>query len=281
MAFQPIFVSGRAGWSTFAFEALARGPAGEPAGEVLGALRQAADPHVLDLACRLAGLRDAAALDLHRSRALLSLNVLPTAVLNPATCLGATLRAARRFGFPPERILFEITEVEQVRDIALLREAIAAQRAHGVSVALDDFGAGYSGLGLLVDVRPDIVKLARHLLHGIDGDPTRARIVGAIAEACRSLGIIVIAEGVETDAELRLLRGIGIEHFQGYLLARPSLGALPVVAPAGGVASPLRERTLKQMWRSARRLRLAHTFSARRVRRASGTAASCAAARSV
>jgi EAL domain-containing protein (putative c-di-GMP-specific phosphodiesterase class I) len=273
MAFQPIFVSGPGGWSAFAFEALARGPAGEPAGEVLGALRESTDPHLLDLACRLAGLRDAAALDLHRGHALLSLNVLPTAALNPATCLGATLRAAHRFGFPPGRILFEITEVEQVRDIALLRETIAVQRAHGVSVALDDFGAGYSGLGLLVEVRPDIVKLDTTLLRGIDRDPTRARIVGAITEACHSLGIIVIAEGVETHAELHALRSLGIRHFQGYLLGRPALGVVPACVPAGDAVPLPRELTAAPASGSGAGETLTHPSRVRRSRVVIGMAA--------
>lgn len=230
-AFQPIVACRRDGWSVFAYEALVRGAAGEPAGEVLGVLRQSADAHVLDLACRLAGLREAAAVGLNRSAALLSLNVLPSATLNPETCLGATLAAARRHGFPPERMLFEITEVEQVRDAARLRETVATQRAHGVKIAIDDFGAGYAGLGLLVEVRPDIVKLDMHLVRGVDHDPVRARIVGAIARACRGLGITVIAEGIETEGELAALHGMGIRHFQGYLLARPGLGTLPEVAP--------------------------------------------------
>jgi EAL domain-containing protein (putative c-di-GMP-specific phosphodiesterase class I) len=243
-AFQPIVACGRDGWSVFAYEALVRGAAGEPAGEVLGVLRQSADAHVLDLACRLAGLREAAALGLDRSGALLSLNVLPNATLNPETCLGATLAAARRLGFPPERMLFELTEVEQVRDAARLRETVAAQRAHGVRIAIDDFGAGYAGLGLLVELRPDIVKLDMHLLRGIDRDPVRARIVGAMARACRDLGISVIAEGIETEGELAALHGMGIRHFQGYLLARPGLGTLPEVAPIaagdrGGRVMPL------------------------------------------
>lgn len=229
-AFQPIVACRRDGWSVFAYEALVRGAAGEPAGEVLGVLRQSADAHVLDLACRLAGLREAAAIGLERSAALLSLNVLPSATFNPETCLDATLAAARRYGFPPERMLFEITEVEQVRDTARLRETIAAQRAHGVRIAIDDFGAGYAGLGLLVEVRPDIVKLDMHLVRGVDHDPVRARIVGAIACACRGLGITVIAEGIETQGELAALHGMGIRHFQGYLLARPGLGILPEVA---------------------------------------------------
>lgn len=238
VAFQPIVVSGPDGWSVFAYEALVRGAAGEPAGEVLGALRQAADPHVLDLACRLAAVREAAALGVQWSGALLSLNVLPSATLNPETCLGATLAAARRFGFAPERVLFEITEVEQIRDTARLRETVTAQRAHGVRIAIDDFGAGYAGLGLLVDVQPDIVKLDMHLLRGIDRDSVRALIVAAIVRVCQDLGITVIAEGVETPGELAALHEMGIRHFQGYLLARPALGALPV-AKTANLGSPM------------------------------------------
>lgn len=234
MAFQPIVECRRGRWSVFAYEALVRGLAGEPAWQVLERLKRSADAHVLDLACRFAGLRDAAAVDLAQSGALLSLNVLPNATLSPETCLGTTLRTARRFGFAPDRIIFEITEVEQVRDPARLREVVAAQRMEGVKIALDDFGSGYSGLGLLVEFQPDIVKLDMELLRGVDRDRVRARIVRAIAGACRDLGIIVIAEGVETTSEFDALQQMGVRHFQGYLLARPGLGALPAVPPGPG-----------------------------------------------
>lgn len=231
-AFQPIVMRCRRGWSVFAYEALARGPAGEPADAVLGALRRAADPHVVDMACRIAALRDAASLGLAALPTLVSINVLPNAALRPETCLAATVAAARRYGFPPERVLFEMTETEAVRDVALLAEIIAAQRAQGVRVALDDFGAGHSGLGLLVACRPDIVKLDRHLVRGADRDPVRARLARAVAQACRDLGIVVVAEGVETAGELDALHAAGIRHFQGYLLSRPGLGCLPDASAA-------------------------------------------------
>jgi EAL domain-containing protein (putative c-di-GMP-specific phosphodiesterase class I) len=248
---------------------------------VLGALRQTAAPHVVDLACRLAGVRDAAALGLHRSEALLSLNVMPSATLNPETCLGATLAAARRFGFSPERLLFEITEVEQVRDTGRLRETVAAQRAHGVRIAIDDFGAGYAGLGLLVEVQPDFLKLDMHLLRGVDRDRVRARIVSAIAAASQSLGITVIAEGIETPGELAALHDMGIRHFQGYLLARPALEALPpLVDMSVGASLPVASGP-EQPWRSGRRSRPTHVFPVTRPQRASGIGGRLAAVRSV
>ncbi|WP_019015161.1 EAL domain-containing protein [Elioraea tepidiphila] len=266
VAFQPIVVERHGGWSVFAYEALVRGAAGEPAGEVLAALRQAADPHVLDLACRLAGLRDAAALGLHRSEALLSLNVLPSATLNPETCLGATLAAARRLGFAPDQILFEITEAEQSRDPGRLRDTVAAQRAHGVRIAIDDFGAGYAGLGLLVEFQPDIVKLDMQLLRGVDRDPVRARIVAAIARVCHDLGITMIAEGIETPEELAALHDMGIRHFQGYLLARPALGALPDVIAEAVTLSQAAPIGFGKPWQTVRRNRAIRAVPAERVR---------------
>lgn len=281
VAFQPIVVSRRGGWSVFAYEALVRGTAGEPAGEVLGTLRRTADPHVVDLACRLAGVREAAALSLHRSEALLSLNVMPSATLNPETCLGATLAAARRFGFSPERLMFEITEAEQVRDTGRLRETVAAQRAHGVRIAIDDFGAGYAGLGLLVEVQPDVLKLDMHLLRGVDRDRVRARIVSAITAASQSMGITVIAEGIETAGELAALRDMGIRHFQGYLLARPALGALPVLVDTSVSDSLPTASDREQPRRSARGSRLTDMFPVTRPLRTSGNGRGLAAVRSV
>src|SRR5690606_9191292 len=89
----------------------------------------------------------------------LSINFLPNAVYEPAACLRATLGAARKNDFPREAIMFEFTENEEVRDTAHLRAIITEYRRQGFTTALDDFGAGFAGLGLLADFQPDLIKL--------------------------------------------------------------------------------------------------------------------------
>jgi EAL domain-containing protein (putative c-di-GMP-specific phosphodiesterase class I) len=99
----------------------------------------------------------------------------------------------------------------------------------GFLTAIDDFGAGYSGLNLLAEFQPHLVKLDMALTRSIDREPVRQAIVGGVIGTCRALGCRVVAEGVETRAELDTLRRMGVGLFQGYLLARPQVEALPDV----------------------------------------------------
>jgi EAL domain-containing protein (putative c-di-GMP-specific phosphodiesterase class I) len=119
------------------------------------------------------------------------------------------------------RIVLEITERVGVDALAGPAQ-VARLRAHGYRIAIDDLGAGYAALGALATLEPEIVKLDMSLIRDIDRLPVKRRVVSAIATLCRELGSRVVAEGVETQAELRTLRDTGIELIQGYLLARPT-----------------------------------------------------------
>jgi EAL domain-containing protein (putative c-di-GMP-specific phosphodiesterase class I) len=94
----------------------------------------------------------------------LNINFLPTAVYQPEACIQATLRVAERTGFPLNRITFEIVEQEDLIDPGHLLRIVSAYKAFGFKVALDDFGAGYSGLSRLAELKPDIVKIDRALM---------------------------------------------------------------------------------------------------------------------
>jgi len=89
-------------------------------------------------------------------------------------------------------------------------------------IAVDDLGAGYAALGALATLEPEIVKLDMSLIRDLDAHPTKRRVVGAITTLCRELGSRVVAEGVETTAELAAVRELGVELIQGFLLARPA-----------------------------------------------------------
>ena len=92
---------------------------------------------------------------------------------------------------------------------------------------MDDFGAGYSGLTALVECRPEVLKLDRALVKGIDTSDTRQKIVEAFANCSKALDMKLIAEGVETRAECQMLESLGITHMQGYLFSKPVVDALP------------------------------------------------------
>ncbi len=236
MAFQPIVDSARR--EVFAYEALVRGANGEGAGEVMARLRPE-QLYRFDQTCRVKAIATAAGLGLQNlglnppgPQPRLSINFIPNAVYEPATCIRLTLAAAERCGMPADRLIFEITESERIRDTAHVIRIVQDYQRRGFMTAIDDFGAGYAGLNLLAEFQPDIVKLDMALIRGIDQHRVRRSIVEGIVATCGSLGCQVLAEGVETAEEYRTLRGLGIDLFQGYLFAKPGLELLPGIDPA-------------------------------------------------
>ena len=227
MAFQPIVDAGSR--EVFAYEALVRGVAGEGAGQVLAAVERD-DRQRFDRQCREQALELAVQLGLHDSRASLSINFVPNAVLDPAACTAAARATAERLGLPPARVIFEFTEGEPVEDLEHFGRIIRAYRDAGFRTAIDDFGAGYSGLTLLSRFQPDVVKLDMELVRGIDSDRVRRAIVSSIRKLCDDLGVILVAEGIETLEEYATLRDLGVSLLQGFLFARPQIQALPVPA---------------------------------------------------
>jgi EAL domain-containing protein (putative c-di-GMP-specific phosphodiesterase class I) len=99
----------------------------------------------------------------------------------------------------------------------------------GFGTALGDFGAGHAGLNLLARFQPDIIKLDMELIRGLESSLPRRIIIDAVLKMCASLGVTVIAEGIETDAELDALRTLGVRYIQGFLFAKPAFEQLPVV----------------------------------------------------
>ena len=235
MAFQPIYdaVAGR----VWGYEALVRGVSGEGAFEVLSKV----SPEQLyrfDQDCRVKAIELASRLFPAGEDLMLSINFMPKAVYEPAACLRATLQAARRFNFPMASIMFEFTENEEVQDAAHLTNIITEYRRHGFTTAVDDFGAGHAGLGLLVDFQPDLIKIDMLLVRGIDTSPARRAVLAGIVGIARELDIRLLAEGIETEAEFLVLRAAGIRLFQGYWFAKPAFEELPPVSLDSAQASP-------------------------------------------
>lgn len=223
MAFQPIVNCRQK--TLFGYEALVRGLNNEPAHTIISRITDQ-NRYLFDQLCRTKAIALAARLQLQQ---ILSINFLPNAVYRPERCIRTTLQAANEHHFPVERIMFEITEDERVSDNQHIRDIIEYYRTRGFITALDDFGAGYSGLNRLADFQPDIIKLDMHLLRGVDDDPRRQAIVRHSVAMCRELGITVLAEGVETREELACLQTMGVDLMQGYFFARPGFETLPPV----------------------------------------------------
>jgi EAL domain-containing protein (putative c-di-GMP-specific phosphodiesterase class I) len=225
MAFQPIVDVETA--EVYAYEALVRPVGGGSAADVLSQINEQ-NRYAFDQNCRVKAIELAGRLGM---QSLLSINFLPNAVYQPAACLRKTFEAAERVGFPLHHLMFEVTENEPSRDVGHLKAIFTEYKRHGMITAIDDFGAGHSGLNMLADFVPDVVKIDMALTRNIHADRVRRAIVASTASLCRELHISVIAEGIETMEEAVVLRDLGVRLFQGYLLARPAVEQLPAVAP--------------------------------------------------
>jgi len=224
MAFQPIVDT--SSQTVYAYEALVRGVYQESAFAVLSQVTEE-NRYAFDQACRVQAISLAAVLGLGDANVKLSVNFMPGAVFSPAACIQRTLRAARETGFPSSNLIFEVTEDERVRDTAHLSGIVSEYRKHGFILALDDFGAGYSGLNLLAELDVDIVKLDAKLIRDIHLRPRSQDIVQTIAALAKRLGTKVVGECVESREEYDVLRAVGIELMQGFLFAKPQFEALP------------------------------------------------------
>ncbi|MDX5407061.1 MAG: EAL domain-containing protein [Chromatiaceae bacterium] len=229
MAFQPII-----DWqskSIFAYEALVRGPQGEGAGWVFSHINET-NKYYFDQACRVKAIETAAKLG---CKAFLNINFLPNAVYNPETCIKATIEAADLYGFDLTKLIFEVTEGEQIPDKDHLNRIFRSYAKRGFQTAIDDYGSGYATLDWLMELKPDILKLDMQLIRNIDQHPAKQFIVEQTIAQCELQGTKVLAEGIETQAELDYLVSVGIRYFQGYYFAKPQLEYLAPYAELSGV----------------------------------------------
>ena len=265
--FQPIF-SATSG-DVLAHEALMR-LHGDPISPLVvldEARRQGRLGEVETLAARVAASRfDAACAGLVfinlSSHAILQGEVRPQQVLDSLVDSGLDLR----------RFVIELTERDIVEDAAKLAEALAYLRARGVRLALDDFGNGHSNFELWHELAPEYVKIDRFLIDGIASSAGRLAIVKALVEVAEALGTELVAEGIERERDLALVKDLGIAYVQGYLLGRPSselhraaspvvreLGARVPVRPRPSRVAGVRQVSAAHLLVEAPALTLAHT----------------------
>jgi EAL domain-containing protein (putative c-di-GMP-specific phosphodiesterase class I) len=129
--------------------------------------------------------------------------------------------ALERAGLPPAAVTLELTESILVTSDEGSRVALTALKALGVRLAIDDFGTGYSSLSYLAELPVDDLKIDRSFVSRLGHDTQSLSMIGAVVELAHSLGLIVTAEGVETELELAELRRTGCDLVQGYLLGKP------------------------------------------------------------
>ena len=208
--------------AVLAFEGLTRLPAGTPFRDP-GALFQAAEAagrtYELDLACITAALQGARSID---RRVGLSLNLSPRTLEAPEFAPEPFVARLAMAGWEPNRVIIELTERDAVRDMERLRSVLDRLRATGLRIAADDVGAGNAGLRLLSQIHFDIVKVDLALVQDGARRGTSLDVVRSLADLAARWGAMVIAEGIETPAQLRLIRSLPIAAAQGYLLGRPA-----------------------------------------------------------
>jgi EAL domain-containing protein (putative c-di-GMP-specific phosphodiesterase class I) len=240
-------------------------------GEVIGyeALARAVDPGVpgspdewfarasaegwsieLEAAC----LRAVVALGAPPGDRLLFVNMLPRHLVAPEVLALRELL--------PSRVVLELTEQEAIAEVDAVRAALGRWTGGGARIALDDVGSGYAGLQQVVHLQPEFLKLDRSLIVGIDGDRVRQAMVASLVGFAGQVGTTIIAEGIETHAELCWLRDAGVPLAQGYHLARPGE---PWPDPSASATASLgRDDRAAAAERAAERV--AHTQSARPAR---------------
>jgi EAL domain-containing protein (putative c-di-GMP-specific phosphodiesterase class I) len=163
------------------------------------------------------------------ARALEHLDAIPDDVYLSVNVSTETLCEPRLLqmlqAIPASRVVLELTERTPVVDYAEMSEWLADLRALGSRLAVDDVGKGFSGLGHLVELSPDLLKFDRSLVAGVDSDTTKSGLITRLTSFADEVGMEVVAEGIETEAELETLRALGVGTGQGFLLGRP--GPIP------------------------------------------------------
>ncbi|SFX32123.1 phosphodiesterase [Marinospirillum alkaliphilum] len=205
----------------YGWEALIRGPMESYLHHPLELFRCARQEGLLVALEQLSREKSLAAFARQQLPGKLFINASPDVLTEPDHEPGQTLELVQASGLEPGQLVIELTEQQPVHDFELMRRAINHYREMGFQIALDDLGNGYSGLRLWSELRPDYVKIDRHFVHQISHDRVKQDFLRFVLDMARSVGSTVIAEGVETQAEMQMLLDLGINLVQGYHFSRP------------------------------------------------------------
>lgn len=241
IVFQPI-VSLRDG-SVLGYEALSRGPADTPfqnPDTLFGVATDCGKLWELEQLCRTKALESAyqKGIDIK-----LFLNVNPHVIHDEKFKRGFTKEYLHNFEIDPENIFFEITEKSAVADLDGFKKTIEHYKKQNYKIAIDDAGAGYSGLNMISDIHPHFIKLDMNLIRDIDKDEYKKALVRSLYDFCRIAEVSLIAEGIETEEELNTLIDIGVHYGQGFFIQRPDQAIKPL---GSQVLDSIRNRNSKR-----------------------------------
>ncbi|WP_166805083.1 EAL domain-containing protein [Nitrosococcus wardiae] len=230
--FQPIVLFSKR--DIFGFEGLIRGPSDTHLHSPLNLFDAAGRTSAL---ADLQGLCQELIIQRYQQLRLpgkLFLNVNPCVILEPGPNYCGLIELLSQNEIPTSQVVIELTEQQPITDYALMREATEYYRTTGFAIAIDDLGAGYSGLRSWSELRPDYVKVDRHFIQNIHEDSTKCQFVRSILEITQNLNCRVIAEGIETAQEYTVVKEMGIELGQGYYFGRPHIQpviSVPLLRP--------------------------------------------------
>lgn len=219
--FQPI-VSCPKPSDILGFECLFRGHRGEdliPPIDIFGTAKAAEIISFVDLVARKSAIECAVRAKIAGK---LFINFAPTAIYDPDFCLASTIALLEQHGISSQRVCFEIVETEQIASASDLSSLCDYYRRGGFGIVLDDVGAGYSGLNLITELKPDYVKIDNHLIRGVQNDSYKASYTSALIAVAQKVGVKVVCEGVEDNGEYEWVRSQGADFVQGFLFGRPS-----------------------------------------------------------
>jgi len=234
--FQPIVNNSQR--AIVGYEALIRGPSDTPLHSPVTLFETAARYGrllELELLCREVSIHQFKRLNLPGK---LFLNTSPESLFQPNFRSGCTLDILQQAGVRPDRVVIELTEHYPMENYEVIREAKHHYKAMGFEIAIDDLGAGYAGLRMWSELRPDYVKIDRHFMQDIHEDTVKQEFVRSIQNIARGLNCKVIGEGVETLEEYLSVARMGIEFCQGYYFARPAQMPNTAVATSAFAQQP-------------------------------------------
>ncbi|MDN5312650.1 MAG: hypothetical protein PWQ68_1623 [Thermoanaerobacteraceae bacterium] len=218
--FQPI-ISMKTG-EILGYEALSRGPKGSPLESPLELFAAAEKYHMLfalERVCREKALMNAGNI---KNGYKIFININPYVIYDPEFKGGVTRSLMESLNFAQKDVVIELTERASIQDFKGFRSALEHYTEQGYKIAIDDTGAGYSGLQSIVSITYNYIKIDRSLIENIDKDPVKQALLDAFIKFAKRIESMVIAEGIETLEEMETLIDLGVDYGQGYIIARPS-----------------------------------------------------------
>ncbi|WP_215143142.1 EAL domain-containing protein [Exiguobacterium qingdaonense] len=209
-----------ASMETFGYEALLRSEASISPGELFRAANRFGLHSKLDQRARAEAIK--ATFEAVAPHQKTFINFLPSTIYNPDYCLQHTFDIIDRYDLTPDRFIFEVVETEKVHDVDHLQHVFSTYKKRGMQVALDDVGAGFSTIDMLKRLEPDYVKIDRSYISFCDEDAEKRAFLKEVRALTHSMGIMLLAEGVERLEEVTVCREIGFDLAQGYLFGKPA-----------------------------------------------------------